>query len=174
MKYDPLKQYQENMAFAIHHAKMWLANTPPQYHEDLYAEARFALWQACTKYDPDKGFKFCTYADFVIRGVLHKFYYRFIVGEGIDNEISLQTPIPSKYEGKELTLEDTLGYEVDFEDEVILRELKKSKLLHMYYIQDMSQREMAKHLGCNQVFVSRHLKRETERLRNKLGHEKAV
>jgi len=62
--------WEQNIPLAHSVAGRFTNLFPPQYRDEIYAEARVALWEACKGYDSEKGTKFSTYATPIIKNKL--------------------------------------------------------------------------------------------------------
>jgi len=166
--YDPVQQYQNNIKLTVYFAKRWFSTVPEQYHEELFAEARVALWTACKKFDPSRGFQFSTFASRIIINNLNIFYRNN--HKNFNSEISINIEV-SGTEGIEF--EDFLKYEHDFDSEItcneIIKKIEKYRFLKLSVIEGLTQEYIGKAAGLSQAHVSRLMKLEKADLFEKLS-----
>jgi RNA polymerase sigma factor (sigma-70 family) len=63
----PQKLFEDNLGLVFSYLKKYPVYLPGYEKMDIQQEAELALWQACLKYDPKKGFAFSSFAWTCIR-----------------------------------------------------------------------------------------------------------
>lgn len=162
---SPEELFQKNIRLTTYFAKRWFKSFPEQWHEDVISEARIGLWKACKTFNPDKGFQFSTYASKLINNEIGMFFRKNNKNFGHD---SLQRLLPDE---EDITLEDVIGYEPDFDDDIacqiIMKEVGKFRVTSLV-LQDLSQIEISKIINVSQAHVSKLFKAEKKKLIKKL------
>ena len=143
--------------------------------EDLKQVGMIGLLKAVDKYIPNPQTKFSTYATFWIRGEILEYLRNdknikpskeiLALSKKVEIEFVLSTDyiINQDEEGKDTSLYDTIPYyEMGYDEDILALhfELDKlseeeKKIIDLRYYQDMTQSEVSKVLGTNQVNVSR-------------------
>lgn len=151
-------------------------------HEEYYDIGLIGLVRAAKTYDPNKGYKFSTYAAASIRNaVLHELRKLSVDRYKANyHTISLDTVV-CETEKKVMTLEDFIQSDYNLEEDVIKREqlsaVKKAiktltdreKMIFKYYIiDDMNQLDIAAMLNVSQAQVSRTMKKIIEKIRKQV------
>lgn len=172
---DPVALYQENQSLTNFFIKKYFPRV--QYgtflYEELLAEARVGLWDAATKYNPEKS-KFSTYAGMFIHGYLTKYYTRVYKKQLLyfDNSIDFSPENCDNASIGDLLISDN-DTENSAIDNIIHEKIQttvKSKysILEMYYLQEMTQLEIAKVINRGQMTVSRKIKDELQQIEKEL------
>lgn len=159
--------------------------------ETYYEIGLVGLIKAANTFDESKGYKFSTYAGSCIRiEILQHIRKEFSnKGKANYNTISLDEPIYSNSENKEIPLIDTLYSNVDIEEEIIKKEekellykalskLKEKELLVMNYYyglngyEELKQKEIAEKIGVTQTQVYRIIKKSINKIKKIIGDDK--
>ncbi len=151
--------------------------------EDLISIGTIGLIKAISTYRLDKNIKLATYASRCIENEI-LMHIRKISSQKA--EVSLDEPINMDYDGNELLLSDILGTDEDMilrplEDDVdlcILRQAVKElperereiviMRFGLYGHKELTQKEVAQHMGISQSYISRLEKRIMQKLRKEL------
>ncbi len=151
--------------------------------EDLISIGTIGLIKAIGTYRRDKNIKLATYASRCIENEI-LMHIRKISNQ--KTEISLDEPINMDYDGNELLLSDILGTDEDMimrplEDDVdlcILRQAlaqlpeREREIVEMRFglagRKELTQKEVAQHMGISQSYISRLEKRIMLRLRTEM------
>ena len=151
--------------------------------EDLISIGTIGLIKGIGTYRLDKNIKLATYASRCIENEI-LMYIRKVAGQKA--EISLDEPINMDYDGNELLLSDILGTDdnivtgrlEDAVDLCLLRQAlgdlpaREREIIQMRYgldgRQEMTQKEVAQHLGISQSYISRLEKRIMQRLKKEM------
>lgn len=151
-------------------------------HEEYYDLGLIGLVRAAKTYDPNKGYKFSTYAAVSIKNMILR-QVRINNAErrkSNRNTISLDR-VMYRSEKKEVVLEDLIASDYDLEEDVIKREqlaavkkaittlTDKEKLMLKYYVfDDMTQIEMAKVMNISQAQISRTITKIINKIRKQV------
>ena len=151
--------------------------------EDLISIGTIGLIKAISTYRLDRNIKLATYASRCIENEI-LMHIRKISAQ--KSEISLDEPINMDYDGNELLLSDILGTDEDMilrpmEDDVdlcVLRQAVKElpqreqeiivMRFGLYGHQELTQKEVAQHMGISQSYISRLEKRIMLKLKKEL------
>lgn len=160
--------------------------------DELIQVANLGLFLAARRFDPNRGVNFSTYATSCIAGEIKRHYrdrcwslhVPRVLKDGKGTELEqewargarypLSLDIPLTSDEDNLTLGDTLSDPDDhyacvdarlsrLEAMRLLTE-RERRILYLYYYEDMPQREIAQHVGCSQMHVSRILRDIRRRL----------
>lgn len=152
--------------------------------EDLISIGTIGLIKAVNTFDPDKKIKLATYASKCIENEILMYLRKT---SKIKNEVSLDEPLNTDWDGNELLLSDVLGTEGDVIFKYLEEEIDKSLLnqaidklstrektiveLRFGLVSGMekTQKEVADLLGISQSYISRLEKRIIKRLRKEIG-----
>ena len=152
--------------------------------EDLISIGTIGLIKAIGTYRRDKNIRLATYASRCIENEI-LMYIRKIAGQ--KTEVSLEEPINMDGEGNELLLSDILGTDEDLvfrglEEDVDIQCLRQAlqklperekEIVTMRYglqgRQELTQKEVAQHMGISQSYISRLEKRIMLRLRKEFN-----
>lgn len=171
---------ERNLRLVAHIVKKY--NLGDRETDDLISVGTIGLIKAIDSFQPEKGIRLATYAS---RCIDNELLMRFRSGKKKAREIYLQDPIGSDKEGNEITLLDVIEYE----DEDVVEAFTYSenvKLLYqmlnecltrrerevliwrygLYGGNEVTQREIAKHLGISRSYVSRIEKKAIAKLRD--------
>lgn len=171
---------EHNLRLVAHIVKKY--NLGDRETDDLISVGTIGLIKAIDSFQPEKGIRLATYAS---RCIDNELLMRFRSGKKKAREIYLQDPIGSDKEGNEITLLDVIEYE----DEDMVEAFTYSenvKLLYqmlnecltrrerevliwrygLYGGNEVTQREIAKHLGISRSYVSRIEKKAIAKLRD--------
>lgn len=150
--------------------------------EDLVSIGTIGLIKAINTFDPDKNIKLATYASRCIENEILMFLRKT---QNQRNEISIDEPLNTDWDGNELLLADVLGTDDDV-GQHIESETEKSILLdavnsleerEKYIMQmrfgltggkEMTQKEVADVVGISQSYISRLEKRIIKQLKAQL------
>ena len=142
----------------VHHA-LWSRYPTFAGDEDMQQEALVGLWKACLTYDKNKS-KFSTYA---ISCILNQVRLAMRALAKQPETVSLSTVVG---EDDSCTLEEILEdpYPRTSPDCIALKMYiegleERDRQVVQYALEGLTQKQIAKHLGMSQVWVSRTLKR---------------
>lgn len=168
--------WEKNLGIAYSIAGKFTNLFPPQYRDEIYAEARVALWEACKGYDSEKGTKFSTYATRTIKNELQKLKKRFYRQKRhpTGGVTSLQQEV-----FEDMSILDTVPYYQDFDGYIIAKEILRiadevDPALRWRYVEGLPPQEIADMLGVTKKYVSDRLRRSRKKLKERLGGEKLV
>ncbi|MCL2547427.1 MAG: RNA polymerase sporulation sigma factor SigE [Oscillospiraceae bacterium] len=148
--------------------------------EDLISIGTIGLIKAINTYKPDKQIKLATYAS---RCIENEILMHLRKNVNIRNEVSLDEPLNTDWDGNELLLSDILGTEADtvlrpLEDDVDLQLLKSAinllnererEIISMRFglngHEEHTQKDVADVMGISQSYISRLEKKIITRLR---------
>ena len=151
--------------------------------EDLISVGAIGLIKAVSTYKFDKNIKLATYASRCIENEVLMYLRRT---SRLKYEISLDEPLRTDWDGNELLLSDVLGTEGDLvsrgmeedaEKELLGSALalltpREQRIMRMRFglggEKEMTQKEVADHLGISQSYISRLEKRILGRLQNEM------
>lgn len=155
--------------------------------EDLISIGTIGLIKAVNTFNPDKNIKLATYASRCIENEILMFLRK---SSQLKNEVSIDEPLNTDWDGNELLLCDVLGSDPDvinrdIESELECKQLLKavSKLNHRECLimelrfglnghKEHTQKEVADFLGISQSYISRLEKKIIKKLKRDL--EKVV
>lgn len=181
---DEQKRFVENNLRLVHYLvnhKCGKSQNDEEY-DDMVSIGEIGLIKASKTYDSSKEIKFATYAT---RCILNEIFMYFRKSNKYANDISLDEPIESNHDGRELTkadiIEDTNANFVEKdmikEDFIHLVSITlnclniREKLLILYQMGNLTQREMAEKLNISQSYVSRLLSKTILRVRYLIDHK---
>lgn len=151
--------------------------------EDLVSIGTLGLIKAINTFRPDKNIKLATYASRCIENEILMYIRKF---SGTRCEVSIDEPLNVDWDGNELLLSDVLGndednivYEIEQREEkeairraVAALEPREREIIEMRYglggRDEMTQKEVADHLGISQSYISRLEKKIIAHLRDEL------
>ena len=172
---------ERNLRLVVYIAKKF-ENTATNV-EDLISIGTIGLIKAVNTFDPGKNIKLATYASRCIENEILMHLRR---SSKIKAEVSFDEPLNVDWDGNELLLSDILGTEGDIiyqqiEDEVnkdLLDEaleqlsLRERRIMEMRFGlltgKEMTQKEVADHLGISQSYISRLEKKIILRLKKEI------
>lgn len=142
--------------------------------EDLYQIGCIGLMKSAMKYDPNKG-SFSTYAVFYIRGEIQIHIRNSYALNRIVHRHTVSISDPVTDDGK-LTVENLL-FDEGFEDAQMTRlitqellcelnEIEK-KVIHLYYVDGLTQTQIGKVVGRDQNFSSRLIRKVSSKMKDK-------
>lgn len=155
--------------------------------EDLISIGTIGLIKAVNTFNPDKNIKLATYASRCIENEILMFLRK---SSQLKNEISIDEPLNTDWDGNELLLCDVLGSDPDIINRDIENELecnqllkavsnlneRESMIMELRYglngKKEHTQKEVADFLGISQSYISRLEKKIIKRLKKEL--EKTV
>ena len=155
--------------------------------EDLISIGTIGLIKAVNTFKPDKNIKLATYASRCIENEILMFLRK---SSQLKNEVSIDEPLNTDWDGNELLLCDVLGSDPDIINRDIESELECSQLLEavknlnsreslimelrfgLNGKQEHTQKQVADYLGISQSYISRLEKKIIKRLKKDL--EKVV
>lgn len=155
--------------------------------EDLISIGTIGLIKAVNTFKPDKKIKLATYASRCIENEILMFLRK---SSQLKNEISIDEPLNTDWDGNELLLCDVLGSEPDIINRNIENEIERNLLLNavsnlndrealimelrfgLNGKKEHTQKEVADYLGISQSYISRLEKKIIKRLKKDL--EKAI
>ena len=154
------------------------------YIEDLISIGTIGLIKAINTFRAEKNIKLATYASRCIENEI----LMYLRKNGAQrSEVSFDEPLNTDWDGKELLLSDVLGTEVDtvmrpIEEEVdrkLLRDAvaklsgREQEIIRMRFglggRKELTQKEVADHMGISQSYISRLEKRIIARLRREIS-----
>jgi len=97
-----------------------IANKFDSEDEDVFSEGMIGLIKAVDKYDPERGYKFSTFATPYIRGTILDYYNR--INYVHPNTFSANTPVEEAEFG-DLEVLDCIADEFDFEEELMQQDM---------------------------------------------------
>ncbi len=151
--------------------------------EDLISIGTIGLIKAVNTFKPDKKIKLATYASRCIENEILMFLRK---SSQLKNEISIDEPLNTDWDGNELLLCDVLGSDPDIINRDIENELECSQLLNavsklndreelimelrfgLNGKKEHTQKEVADYLGISQSYISRLEKKIIKRLKKDL------
>lgn len=151
--------------------------------DDLISIGTIGLIKAVNTFSPERSIKLATYASRCIENEILMYLRKT---SNMKNEVSIEEPLNTDWDGNELLLCDILGSEPDIVNKDIEQELEKKLLLQAVdklnsrekMIMEMrfglnskteyTQKQVADQLGISQSYISRLEKKIIRRLRNDL------
>ena len=151
--------------------------------EDLVSIGTIGLIKAVKTFKPDKNIKLATYASRCIENEILMFLRK---ASQYKNEISIDEPLNTDWDGNELLLSDILGTEDDIvnkgietevEKQVLREEINKLEEREKMIMQmrfglvtgrEMTQKQVADKVGISQSYISRLEKRIIKSIRKKM------
>ena len=152
--------------------------------EDLISIGTIGLIKAINSFKPDKNIKLATYVSRCIENEILMFLRK---SSNQRQEISIDEPLNTDYDGNELVLSDVLGSDTDLIQKTIDDEVDKQLLtaalkklnerekvimemrFGLYGQEEKTQKEVADILGISQSYISRLEKRIILRLKNEIN-----
>ena len=174
-----------NLRLVVYIAKKF--ETPNASAEDLISIGTIGLIKAVNTFSPEKNIKLATYASRCIENEILMFLRK---SSQLKNEVSIDEPLNTDWDGNELLLCDILGSEPDTVNINIETELERSLVLKavsrlnsreclimelrfgLNGRKEHTQKQVADKLGISQSYISRLEKKIIKQLKNDL--EKAV
>lgn len=174
-----------NLRLVVYIAKKF--ESPNCSVEDLISIGTIGLIKAVNTFSPDRNIKLATYASRCIENEILMFLRK---STQLKNEVSIDEPLNTDWDGNELLLCDILGSEADtvninIERELEIRELlvavsklseRESTIMELRFglngHKEHTQKQVADMLGISQSYISRLEKKIIDRLKNDL--EKTV
>ena len=174
-----------NLRLVVYIAKKF--ETPNASAEDLISIGTIGLIKAVNTFSPEKNIKLATYASRCIENEILMFLRK---SSQLKNEVSIDEPLNTDWDGNELLLCDILGSEPDTVNINIESELERNLVLKavsrlnsreclimelrfgLNGRKEHTQKQVADKLGISQSYISRLEKKIIKQLRNDL--EKAV
>lgn len=174
-----------NLRLVVYIAKKF--ETPNAGAEDLISIGTIGLIKAVNTFSPEKNIKLATYASRCIENEILMFLRK---SSQLKNEVSIDEPLNTDWDGNELLLCDILGSEPDIVNNNIENELEKTLVLNavsklnkreclimelrfgLNGKKEHTQKQVADELGISQSYISRLEKKIIRNLRTDL--EKAV
>ena len=151
--------------------------------DDLISIGTIGLIKAVNTFSPERGIKLATYASRCIENEILMYLRKT---SNMKNEVSIEEPLNTDWDGNELLLCDILGSEADIVNKDIEQELEKKLLLQavdklnsreklimemrfgLNSKKEFTQKQVADELGISQSYISRLEKKIIKRLRNDL------
>lgn len=151
--------------------------------DDLISIGTIGLIKAVNTFSPERSIKLATYASRCIENEILMYLRKT---SNMKNEVSIEEPLNTDWDGKELLLCDILGSEADIVNKDIEQELEKKLLLQavdklnsreklimemrfgLNSKKEFTQKQVADELGISQSYISRLEKKIIKRLRNDL------
>lgn len=149
--------------------------------EDLISIGSIGLIKAVNTFNTEKNIKLATYASRCIENEILMFLRR---SSRTKNEVSLDEPLNTDWDGNELLLSDILGTEADavyqeieggierrlIDEAIALLPLREKQIISMRFglsgYREHTQKQVADTLGISQSYISRLEKRIIRRIRN--------
>ncbi|MEE1319677.1 MAG: RNA polymerase sporulation sigma factor SigE [Ruminococcus sp.] len=174
-----------NLRLVVYIAKKF--ESPSAGAEDLISIGTIGLIKAVNTFSPEKNIKLATYASRCIENEILMFLRK---SSQLKNEVSIDEPLNTDWDGNELLLCDILGSEPDTVNNNIETELERSLVLNavsklndreclimelrfgLNGKKEHTQKQVADKLGISQSYISRLEKKIIRQLRHEL--EKAV
>lgn len=170
-----------NLRLVVYIAKKF--ESPNANSEDLISIGTIGLIKAVNTFSPEKNIKLATYASRCIENEILMFLRK---SSQLKNEVSIDEPLNTDWDGNELLLCDILGSDPDIINRDIENELEKSLVLQavsrlnsreclimelrfgLNGKKEHTQKEVADKLGISQSYISRLEKKIIKRLRHEL------
>ena len=151
--------------------------------DDLISIGTIGLIKAVNTFSPERSIKLATYASRCIENEILMYLRKT---SNMKNEVSIEEPLNTDWDGNELLLCDILGSEADVVNKDIEQELEKKLLLQaidklnsreklimemrfgLNSKKEFTQKQVADKLGISQSYISRLEKKIIKRLRNDL------
>ncbi|MEE1061198.1 MAG: RNA polymerase sporulation sigma factor SigE [Ruminococcus sp.] len=174
-----------NLRLVVYIAKKY--ETPNAGAEDLISIGTIGLIKAVNTFSPEKNIKLATYASRCIENEILMFLRK---SSQLKNEVSIDEPLNTDWDGNELLLCDILGSDPDIINRDIENELEKRLVLEavsglneretlimelrfgLNGKKEHTQKQVADKLGISQSYISRLEKKIIRQLKREL--EKAV
>lgn len=174
-----------NLRLVVYIAKKF--ESPSANTEDLISIGTIGLIKAVNTFSPEKNIKLATYASRCIENEILMFLRK---SSQLKNEVSIDEPLNTDWDGNELLLCDILGSEPDTVNIDIEKKLEKKLVLQavsklndrecmimelrfgLNGKKEHTQKQVADKLGISQSYISRLEKKIIKRLKQEL--EKAV
>ncbi len=152
--------------------------------DDLISIGTIGLIKAINSFKTDKNIKLATYASRCIENEILMYLRRTVK---LKSEVSFDEPLNTDFEGNELLLSDVLGTDTDtvyggvesnVEKELLKDALtrlpeRERKIMFMRFglggKEEMTQKDVADHLGISQSYISRLEKKIIERLKKEIS-----
>lgn len=174
-----------NLRLVVYIAKKF--ESPSANAEDLISIGTIGLIKAVNTFSPERNIKLATYASRCIENEILMFLRK---SSQLKNEVSIDEPLNTDWDGNELLLCDILGSEPDIINKDIETELERNLVLQavkklnnreclimelrfgLNGKKEHTQKQVADQLGISQSYISRLEKKIIKRLKHDL--EKAV
>ncbi len=174
-----------NLRLVVYIAKKF--ETPNAGAEDLISIGTIGLIKAVNTFSPEKNIKLATYASRCIENEILMFLRK---SSQLKNEVSIDEPLNTDWDGNELLLCDILGSDPDIVNRNIENELERSLVLQavsklkdreclimelrfgLNGKKEHTQKQVADKLGISQSYISRLEKKIIRQLKHEL--EKTV
>ena len=152
--------------------------------DDLVSVGTIGLIKAVNSFRPDKNINLATYASRCIENEILMYLRRLV---RVRNEVSVDEPLNTDWEGNELLLSDILGTDSDsvykdiesgVEKELLRSALarlpeRERRIMNLRFgldgREEMTQKDVADLLGISQSYISRLEKKIIARLKNEIG-----
>lgn len=176
---------EHNLRLVVYVAKKYDHSTNGSL-EDLVSIGSIGLVKAINTFKLDKNIKLATYASRCIENEILMFLRK---NNKLKLEVSLDEPLNVDYDGNELLLSDIIGTDDDLVNKEIENQEQKQamyralndlnprerQILIMRYglngQDELTQKDVADHLGISQSYISRLEKKIIRKLRSKLNHQ---
>lgn len=170
-----------NLRLVVYIAKKF--DSPGSNIEDLISIGTIGLIKAVNTFRPDKNIKLATYASRCIENEILMHLRKF---SGLKNEISIDEPLNVDWDGNELLLSDVLGSDPNEISSLIESEAEREMLKVLVHNLgereqiimklrfglsgggEMTQKDVADHLGISQSYISRLEKRIISKLKSEI------
>lgn len=170
-----------NLRLVVYIAKKFESSNVPI--DDLISIGTIGLIKAVNTFSPEKCIKLATYASRCIENEILMYLRKT---SNMKNEVSIEEPLNTDWDGNELLLSDILGSEPDVVNKDMEQELEKSLLLQaidrlndreklimelrfgLNNHKEKTQKQVADQLGISQSYISRLEKKIIKRLRGDL------
>lgn len=170
-----------NLRLVVYIAKKFENSNVPI--DDLISIGTIGLIKAVNTFSPERCIKLATYAS---RCIENEILMHLRKTSNTKNEVSIEEPLNTDWDGNELLLCDILGSEPDIVNKDIENELEKKLLLQavdklnsreklimemrfgLNNKKEFTQKQVADQLGISQSYISRLEKKIIKRLRNDL------
>lgn len=148
-------------------------NLSSSLYEDLYQQGCLGLWKACKTYNGSTEFStYGTHCIFNEIRMLNRLESRKIKKYNVTIS-SLENEITDKIKFEDLICSDENSYVKELNNKIMIEEIlnmdfKYKDLIIDYYLNDITQDELAKKYNVTQTAIYRRIQKGIEDLRNKL------
>lgn len=138
------------------------------FDEDLFQIGCIGLIKAVDGFDFEKNIKFATYATKVIRNeILMTLRKKRIVSQSLDESFTIDKLETSLMDmiSDGTCMEDELISTMYLEQEFNRLNDKEKQIIYLHFFKEISQRDLAKMMGCTQPHISRMIRKIVKKMR---------